>query len=70
MFDAWKGVHPVLSVSIGDKYDWRKNDYWVYEKAGEIVKCIDWTISKGRLNGIIEGTKGSVFCGKYFCGRL
>lgn len=24
MFDAWKGVHPVLNVSIGDKYDWRK----------------------------------------------
>lgn len=32
MFDAWKGVHPVLNVSIGDKYDWRKNDYWVFEK--------------------------------------
>lgn len=32
MFDAWKGVHPVLNVSIGDKYDWRKNDYWVFER--------------------------------------
>lgn len=202
MFDAWKGVHPVLNVSIGDKYDWRKDDYWVfekgefenrweyefvfdhsqvikdineklsklkeaqefderkrereikrewkanrlsnapepiqefrkelfdatyrsllslkayyakydtekqarlagesvsayvhfeyatdedlrreakndadaaildlmnrvYEKAGEIVKCIDWTISKGRLNGIIEGTKGSVSVESVFAG--
>lgn len=40
----------------------------VYEKAGEIVKCINWSINKGRLNGVIQGTKASVSVESVFAG--
>lgn len=34
----------------------------------KIVKCINWSINKGRLNGVIQGTKASVSVESVFAG--